>query len=122
MELGLRAVIVAAGVEYFFKPTTGPAFPVTRITISDGVLCSTVFERLGAKMAQQFVKAKIKGDKVVLFIKPSCPYCTMAEDVFSKYKFKPGHLESIDISVRSDMDVLQDYFLDLTGARTVNGL
>ncbi|TKS70920.1 Glutaredoxin-1 Thioltransferase-1 [Collichthys lucidus] len=70
-------------------------------------------------MAQQFVQTKIKGDKVVLFIKPTCPYCTMAKDVLSKYKFKPGHLEYIDISGRSDMKSMQDYFLELTGERTV---
>ncbi|MEQ2157450.1 hypothetical protein GOODEAATRI_002033, partial [Goodea atripinnis] len=70
------------------------------------------------KMAQQFAKAQIKGDKVVVFLKPSCPYCVMAEDILSKYQFKPGHLESIDISGRSDMDSLQDYFLEITGART----
>ncbi|XP_041813944.1 glutaredoxin-1 [Chelmon rostratus] len=70
-------------------------------------------------MAQQFVKAKIKGDKVVLFMKPTCSYCIMAKDVLSKYKFKPGHLEYIDISGRSDMGSVQDYFLELTGARTV---
>lgn len=71
-------------------------------------------------MAQQFVQAKIKGDKVVLFMKPACPFCVMAKEIFSKYKFKPGHLEYIDISVRSDMRSVQDYFLEMTGARTVN--
>lgn len=70
-------------------------------------------------MAQEFVVNKIKGDKVVLFMKPTCPYCVMAKDVMSKYKFKPGHLEFIDISGRSDMSNLQDYFLEITGARTV---
>ncbi|XP_059185174.1 glutaredoxin-1 [Centropristis striata] len=70
-------------------------------------------------MAQQFVQTTIKGDKVVLFIKPTCSYCIMAKDVLSKYKFKPGHLECVDISSRSDMDNMQDYFLELTGARTV---
>ncbi|XP_046881311.1 glutaredoxin-1 [Hypomesus transpacificus] len=70
-------------------------------------------------MAQEFVETKIKGDKVVLFIKPTCSYCVMAKDVLSKYKFKPGHLEYIDISGRSDMGSLQDYFLEITGARTV---
>lgn len=68
----------------------------------------------------QFVQTKIKGDKVVLFIKPTCSFCIMAKDVLSKYKFKPGHLEYIDISGRSDMGSMQDYFLELTGARTVN--
>nr|XP_046240378.1 glutaredoxin-1 [Scatophagus argus] len=70
-------------------------------------------------MAQQFVKTKIQGDKVVLFVKPTCSYCIMAKDVLSKYKFKPGHLEYVDISDRSDMGSVQDYFLELTGARTV---
>ena len=40
------------------------------------------------KMAQEFVQTKIKGDKVVLFIKPTCSYCIMAKDVLSKYKFR----------------------------------
>ncbi|XP_075870453.1 glutaredoxin-1 [Nelusetta ayraudi] len=70
-------------------------------------------------MAQEFVQAQIKGDKVVLFMKPTCSYCVMAKSVLSKYKFKPGHLEYIDISSRSDMGGIQDYFLALTGARTV---
>uniref|UniRef100_A0A3Q0R440 Glutaredoxin (thioltransferase) n=1 Tax=Amphilophus citrinellus TaxID=61819 RepID=A0A3Q0R440_AMPCI len=66
-----------------------------------------------------FVQAKIKGDKVVVFLKPTCSYCIMAQDVLSKYKFKPGHFECVDISDRSDMGSMQDYFLELTGARTV---
>ncbi|XP_072238743.1 glutaredoxin-1 [Leuresthes tenuis] len=70
-------------------------------------------------MAQQYVKAQIKGDKVVVFIKPTCPFCITAKDVLSQYKFKPGHLEFIDICGRSDMDSIQDCFSDLTGARTV---
>ena len=71
-------------------------------------------------MAQQFVETTVKGDKVVMFMKPTCSYCIMAKDVLSKYKFKPGHLECIDISGRSDMGKMQDYFLEITGARTVS--
>lgn len=74
------------------------------------------------KMAQQFVQAKLKGDKVVLFIKPTCSFCITAKEVLSNYKFKPGHLECVDISQRSDMGSMQDYFLELTGARTVSSL
>lgn len=70
-------------------------------------------------MAQEFVQAQIRGDKVVLFVKPTCSYCVMARSVLSKYRFKPGHLDYIDISSRSDMGGIQDYFLALTGARTV---
>lgn len=70
-------------------------------------------------MAQQFVQTKITGGKVVVFLKPTCPYCVMAQRVFSEYTFKPGHLECVDISGHSDMDKIQDYFMELTGARTV---
>ncbi|XP_051533660.1 glutaredoxin-1-like [Myxocyprinus asiaticus] len=70
-------------------------------------------------MAEEFVKAQIKGDKVVVFLKPTCPYCTLAKSVLSKYKFKGGHLEFIDISGRNDMDTIQDYLQQITGARTV---
>ncbi|XP_075992998.1 glutaredoxin-1 [Genypterus blacodes] len=70
-------------------------------------------------MAQEFVEAQLRGDKVVVFLKPSCPYCITAREVLSKYQFRPGHLDWIDISGRSDMGSLQDYFLEITGARTV---
>lgn len=68
----------------------------------------------------EFVKAQIKGDKVVVFLKPSCPYCVLAKNVLSKYKFKSGHLEWIDISGRSDVGSIQDYLQQITGARTVS--
>lgn len=67
----------------------------------------------------EFVKAQIKGDKVVVFLKPTCPYCILAKDVLLKYKFKSGYLELIDISGRSDMGSIQDYLQQITGARTV---
>ncbi|KAM9814006.1 glutaredoxin-1 [Neosynchiropus ocellatus] len=70
-------------------------------------------------MAQEFVKATIKGDKAVIFSKPTCSFCIQAKDVLSKYKLKAGHLQIVDISVREDMSSLQDYFQELTGARTV---
>uniref|UniRef100_A0AAZ3SD05 Glutaredoxin-1 n=1 Tax=Oncorhynchus tshawytscha TaxID=74940 RepID=A0AAZ3SD05_ONCTS len=69
-------------------------------------------------MAQEFVETKLRGDKVTIFLKPSCPYCVTAKEVLTKYKFKAGHLEFIDITGRSDMSSLQDYFLEITGART----
>ncbi|XP_043912405.1 glutaredoxin-1-like [Protopterus annectens] len=66
----------------------------------------------------EFVNAKIKGDKVVVFSKPTCPYCQMA--VEKQYSFKPGCLDIIDISSLSDMSGIQDYLQQLTGARTVS--
>lgn len=73
-------------------------------------------------MAQEFVKAQIKGDKVVVFLKPSCPFCVTAKDVLSKYKLKTGHLDFIDISGRSDMNSIQDYLKQITGGRTVSAM
>ncbi|TNM88557.1 glutaredoxin-1 [Takifugu flavidus] len=70
-------------------------------------------------MAQQFVQTKITGGKVVVFLKPTCPYCVMAQRVLSQYKLKPGYVEYADISGHPDMDKIQDYFMELTGARTV---
>lgn len=71
-------------------------------------------------MAQEFVTARIQGNKVVVFQKPSCPYCVMAKDVLSKYGLKSGHLEFIDITGRDDMSEIQDYLKKITGARTVS--
>uniref|UniRef100_A0A8D0G872 Glutaredoxin-1 n=1 Tax=Sphenodon punctatus TaxID=8508 RepID=A0A8D0G872_SPHPU len=70
-------------------------------------------------MAQQFVNSKIKSDKVTVFGKPACPYCRMALELLSKYPFKDEHLEFIDITSRSDMESIQKYFQQATGARTV---
>uniref|UniRef100_A0A8C7CE35 Glutaredoxin domain-containing protein n=1 Tax=Oncorhynchus kisutch TaxID=8019 RepID=A0A8C7CE35_ONCKI len=69
-------------------------------------------------MAQEFVTDRIKGDKVVVFLKPSCAYCVMAKYVLSKYGFKSGHLEFIDITGRDDMNEIQDYLNKMTGERT----
>ncbi|CAM5145671.1 unnamed protein product [Natator depressus] len=70
-------------------------------------------------MTQEFVQSKIKPDKVAVFIKPTCPYCRNAIKLLNKYSFKKGHLELIDITTQDDMDGIQDYFQQTTGARTV---
>ncbi|XP_032654556.1 glutaredoxin-1 [Chelonoidis abingdonii] len=69
-------------------------------------------------MAQKFVQSKIKSDKVAVFIKPNCRYCQDAVELLKKYSFKKGHLEFIDITTE-DMDGIQDYFRQTTGAKTV---
>ncbi|KAM9138606.1 glutaredoxin-1 isoform 1-T2 [Pangshura tecta] len=70
-------------------------------------------------MTQEFVQSKLKSDKVAVFIKPGCPYCKEAENLLKKYPFKKGHLEFIDITTEDDMDGIQAYFQQTTGARTV---
>ncbi|XP_055489297.1 glutaredoxin-1 [Leucoraja erinacea] len=70
-------------------------------------------------MAQEYVDTKIQADKVVIFIKESCPYCVQVQDVLNKYDFKQGKLEIHDITGHADMKAIQDYFHNKTGAKTV---
>lgn len=70
-------------------------------------------------MAQAFVDGKIHPGKVVVFIKPTCPYCRRTQELLRQYPFKQGTLEFVDITARNDTDQIQDYLKQLTGARTV---
>ncbi|XP_032702019.1 glutaredoxin-1 [Lontra canadensis] len=70
-------------------------------------------------MAQEFVNSKIQPGKVVVFIKPTCPYCRRTQELLSELPFKQGLLEFVDITATSDTSKIQDYLETLTGARTV---
>ncbi|XP_074058459.1 glutaredoxin-1 [Macrotis lagotis] len=70
-------------------------------------------------MAQQFVDCKIKADKVVVFIKPTCPYCQKTVELLKQLPIKQGSLEFVDITAQRDTSEIQDYLQQLTGARTV---
>ncbi|KAG5213618.1 glutaredoxin-1 [Ovis aries] len=70
-------------------------------------------------MAQAFVNSKIQPGKVVVFIKPTCPYCRKTQEHLSQLPFKQGLLEFVDITAASNTSEIQDYLEQLTGARTV---
>lgn len=70
-------------------------------------------------MAQEFVNSKIQPGKVVVFIKPTCPYCRQTQEILSQFPFKEGILEFVDITATEDAEKIQDYLKQLTGARTV---
>ncbi|XP_016015268.1 glutaredoxin-1 [Rousettus aegyptiacus] len=70
-------------------------------------------------MAQEFVNSKIQPGKVVVFIKPTCPYCRQTQEILSQFPFKEGILEFVDITATDDTEKIQDYLKQLTGARTV---
>ncbi|XP_008990030.1 glutaredoxin-1 [Callithrix jacchus] len=70
-------------------------------------------------MAQEFVNCKIQPGKVVVFIKPTCPYCRTAQEILSQLPIKQGLLEFVDITATNHTNEIQDYLLQLTGARTV---
>lgn len=71
-------------------------------------------------MAQEFVNSKIQSGKVVVFIKPTCPYCRKTQEILSQLPFKQGRLEFVDITATHNTDAIQDYLQQLTGARTVS--
>ena len=70
-------------------------------------------------MTQTFVNRKIQPGKVVVFIKPICPYCRKTQELLSQLPFKEGLLEFVNITATSYTNEIQDYLQLLTGARTV---
>uniref|UniRef100_A0A4X1SP07 Glutaredoxin-1 n=1 Tax=Sus scrofa TaxID=9823 RepID=A0A4X1SP07_PIG len=70
-------------------------------------------------MAQAFVNSKMQPGKVVVFIKPTCPYCRKTQELLSQLPFKEGLLEFVDITTTSDTNEIQDYLQHLRGAKTV---
>nr|AAK07419.1 glutaredoxin [Rattus norvegicus] len=70
-------------------------------------------------MAQEFVNCRIQSGKVVVFIKPTCPYCRKTQEILSQLPFKRGLLEFVDITATNNTNAIQDYLQQLTGARTV---
>ncbi|KAF9416785.1 hypothetical protein HW555_005915 [Spodoptera exigua] len=65
---------------------------------------------------QQFIKQAISQDKVVVFSKSYCPYCTMAKEVFSKVK-QP--IKVYELDERDDGTAIQENLAAITGFRTV---
>ncbi|XP_032826438.1 glutaredoxin-1 [Petromyzon marinus] len=70
-------------------------------------------------MAQLYVTSRVRAGKVVVFVKRGCPFCTAAEAVLSKYRFRVGALEVHDIGSEQAVAQIQDFFLRTTGERTV---
>ncbi|CAO1338333.1 unnamed protein product [Diamesa tonsa] len=66
--------------------------------------------------ARAFVKDSLYQQKVVIFSKSTCPYCTMAKEQFQKLKV--DYL-AIELDSRSDCSDVQDALRELTGARSV---
>ncbi|XP_043756588.1 glutaredoxin-1-like [Cervus elaphus] len=70
-------------------------------------------------MAQTFMNSNIQSGKVVVFIKPTCPYSRRTQELLSQLSFKQGLLGFFDITDNGDTNEIQDYLQQLTGARTV---
>ncbi|XP_068617825.1 uncharacterized protein [Battus philenor] len=65
---------------------------------------------------KQFIKDAIAQDKVVVFSKSYCPYCTLAKNVFEKVK-QP--IKVYELNERDDGDAIQSHLAEITGFRTV---
>lgn len=66
----------------------------------------------------KFVSDSITHNKVVVFGKSTCPYTKKAKDTFATFAHLKGYL-AIDLDKHGDMDAIQDYLAEITGARTV---
>ncbi|XP_037933402.1 glutaredoxin-C4-like [Teleopsis dalmanni] len=62
------------------------------------------------------VQHAIKSNKVVIFSKTYCPYCTMAKEQFEKLSVSPTVIE---LDERNDADEIQNILGEITGSRTV---
>ena len=71
-------------------------------------------------MAQASVNSKVQPGKVVVFIKPTCPFCRKTQKLLSQLPFKEGLLEFVNITATRDSSKIQDYLQQLMGARTVS--
>ncbi|XP_063386495.1 uncharacterized protein LOC134672485 [Cydia fagiglandana] len=86
-----------------------------------GTQISKIIRPTTTKMAnsteiQLFIKDTISKEKVVVFSKSYCPYCTMAKEVFNKVK-QP--FQVIELDQREDGADIQGNLASITGIRTV---
>ncbi|KAI8082928.1 glutaredoxin [Halteromyces radiatus] len=64
----------------------------------------------------EIVEELIKNNKVVIFSKSYCPYCTATKDLFKQLGVT---VVVIELDERQDGAAIQDYLLTKTGQRTV---
>jgi glutaredoxin 3 len=70
-----------------------------------------------SETVKNFVDKSVSSNKVVVFSKTYCPYCTKAKNVIKKYNIKD--ISVIELDDHDDCEQIQDYLAKLTGARTV---
>ncbi|CAO3607979.1 unnamed protein product [Cunninghamella echinulata] len=65
---------------------------------------------------EKLVEQLIKDNKIVVFSKTYCPYCTASKNLFKQLGEKA---EVIELDTRPDGSAIQDYLNTKTGQRTV---
>ncbi|KAI9302506.1 glutaredoxin [Cunninghamella echinulata] len=65
---------------------------------------------------EQLVEQLIKDNKIAVFSKTYCPYCTATKNLFKQLGVKP---EVIELDTRNDGAAIQNYLQTKSGQRTV---
>nr|PVC52323.1 putative glutaredoxin [Theileria orientalis] len=73
--------------------------------------------KMTEKTPKDWVTELVKKHKVVVFSKSYCPYCTRAKMALNSLNLDDVHVEELDS--HPQMDQVQDYLQELTGARSV---
>ncbi|KAF8273831.1 thioredoxin-like protein [Lactarius quietus] len=74
--------------------------------------------QLKEMVAKDFVSQTIAQNRVVIFSKSYCPYCTRAKDLFATV-FPDVEVKVLELDTRDDGSEIQGYLLQLTEQRTV---
>ena len=73
--------------------------------------------QVGKKMVKDFVDNIISSNKVAVFSKSYCPFCTRVKSILKEAGLKDFFV--VELDQRSDCDAIQDYLKTITGGRTV---
>ncbi|XP_054159271.1 glutaredoxin-1-like [Oppia nitens] len=68
---------------------------------------------------KKFVDSVISDNKVVVFSKIYCPFCSKAKKVLEKYPILDNQYVVLEIEDRDDCNQIQEYLRQLTGASSV---
>jgi len=69
-------------------------------------------------VVKDFVNQTIIQNRVVIFSKSYCPYCTRAKDLFANV-FPDVEVKVLELDIRDDGPEIQGYLLQLTDQKTV---
>ena len=116
--------LLAASVSAFVAPTSHTFSRhaiVATMGLTQSSISSTTTQRnmssSGTTTATDFVNREIEQNKIVIFSKSYCPYCTKAKELFSSLKVDGTVVYELD-NMDNGADI-QRALLDLTGQRTV---
>ncbi|KAI9566310.1 thioredoxin-like protein [Boletus coccyginus] len=74
--------------------------------------------QLGMAAIKEFVDKKIADNKIVVFSKSYCPFCSETKDYFaSRYPLET--VEVVEVDEQKNGSAIQDYLKEKTGARSV---